>query len=242
MPDFARMYAKQEYLTPGAPTTVELIAETVQPDENSILLDLAAGKGEAAAALAGRFACRIIAVEPYDPFVNLATAKFWFYNLRDLVCVVRANGRHLPIRDAAVDASYCIGGPSLVGLEPAIGELARVTKPGGFVIVSDVTWRRKTPSLLGPEWRWWQAQPQVSLDEYVALMSRVGLHLDRHHRHPISDWESYFAPMLQVANEARTGDARDPFFADEVESSVDLDRRVAEQYVDYVTFIARKPA
>lgn len=241
MPDFTRIYAKQEYLTPGAPTTVEVIADTVRPDQHSILIDLAAGKGEAAATLAGRFACRIIAVEPYDPFVHVATAKFWFYNLRDIASVVRANGRHLPVRDAAVDASYCIGGPSLVGLEHAILELARVTKPGGHVIVSDVIWRGKTPAPLGPEWRWWQAQPQISLDEYVALMSNVGLRLDHHYLHPISDWEDYFAPMLEVAGEARTGAARDPFFADDVESSVDLDRRVAEQYVDYVTFVASKP-
>lgn len=242
MADFARIYAKQEYLTPGALTTVEIIADTVKPGENTLLLDLAAGKGEAAATLAGRFACRIIAVEPYDPFVHIATAKFWFYNLRDLASLVRANGRRLPVRDDAVDAAYCIGGPSIVGLEPAIFELARVTKPGGHVIVSDVIWRKKTPDPLGPEWRWWQPQPQISFDEYVALMARAGLQLDRQHPHPLSDWEDYFAPMLEVANEARTGDALDPFFADEVESSVELDRRVAREYVGYVTFIARKPA
>jgi SAM-dependent methyltransferase len=241
MPDFVRIYAKQEYLTPGAPTTVELIAETVQPDENTILLDLAAGKGEAAATLAGRFACRIIAVEPYDPFVQIATSKFWFYNLRDLASIVRANGGDLPVRDAAVDASYCIGGPSIVGLEPAISELARVTKPGGNVIVSDVVWREKTAEPLGPEWLHWQSQPQIFLDEYVALMAGVGLKPDRRHVHSITDWEDYFAPMLEVAGEARTDDAVDPFFADEVESAVDVDRRAAERYVDYVTFVATKP-
>jgi hypothetical protein len=50
MPDYARIYARQEYLTPGAAETVEIIAETVKPTEGSILLDVACGKGEAAAA------------------------------------------------------------------------------------------------------------------------------------------------------------------------------------------------
>src|SRR5437899_4443054 len=63
MADFARIYARQERLTPGAAETVEIIAQTVQPTERSLLLDVACGKGEAAATLAGRFACRILAVE-----------------------------------------------------------------------------------------------------------------------------------------------------------------------------------
>jgi SAM-dependent methyltransferase len=242
MPDFLRIYAKQEYLTPGAAQTVEIIAETVDPDEDAVLLDLASGKGEAAATLAGRFACRVIAVDGFDAHVNIAAAKFWFYNLRDLAFAVRANGRRLPIRGESIDASYCIGGPSLVGLEPAISELARVTKPGGYVIISDVAWRKKSLEPLGPEWRHWQTQPQISFDEYVALMTNAGLDFEREHYHPMSDWEEYFAPMLEVAREAKTGETADPFFADDVESSVELDRRVATEYVDYVTFITRKSA
>ena len=131
MPDYQRIYARQEYLTPGAPATVEIIAETARPDERTWLLDLAAGKGEAASTLAARYACRIVAVDLFDPFIHYAAAKFWHFNLRDLVAVVRASGRSLPVRDDAVHAAYCIGAPSIVGLEPALGELARVTWPGG---------------------------------------------------------------------------------------------------------------
>src|SRR6266545_6384541 len=80
--DCARIYARQEYLTPGASETVEIIAETVRPDEHSVLLDVACGKGEAAATLAGRFACRIAAVELNDSFIHHTVAKAWFFNLR----------------------------------------------------------------------------------------------------------------------------------------------------------------
>jgi SAM-dependent methyltransferase len=241
MPDYLRIYSKQEYLTPGAPTTVEIIAETVQPDESTLLLDMGAGKGEAAATLAGRHACRVIAVEPFDPFVHIATAKFFFYNLRDLATVVRANGRRLPVRDAAVDASYCIGAPSIVGLDHALRELARVTRPGGHVIVSDVVWRAKPDGPLGADWKWIAETEQVSLEEYRARIEDAGLTVQRMHTHPVSDWEDYFAPMLEVANEARTGDAIDPFFADEQEATVSLERRAVAEYLDYVTFIARRP-
>ena len=143
MTNFVRIYAKQEHLTPGGGETVELIAQTVNPAEDTLLLDVAAGKGEAACTLAGRFACRVLAVDIYDPFIHYAAAKAWHWNLRDLVTVLRADGKRVPVRDAVCDAAYCIGAPSIVGLEPCLAELARVVKPGGHVIVSDVVWREK---------------------------------------------------------------------------------------------------
>jgi SAM-dependent methyltransferase len=241
MADFTRIYAKQEYLTPGAPATVEIIAETVQPTEHALLLDMASGKGEAAATLAGRFGCRILAIEPYDSFVHVSTAKFWFYNLRDLVSVIRASGRQLPVPDNTVDAAYCIGAPSIVGLDPALRELSRVTRPGGHVIVSDIVWHTMPNGPLGPDWKWLAEAEKITLDDYRARIEATGLAIERVYHHPLSDWDDYFGPMLEVASEARTGEARDPFFADEVEETVALERRAAETYIEYITFVASKP-
>ena len=72
MPDYQRIYARQEYLTPGAPATVEIIAETVQPGERTWLLDLAAGKGEAAKKLQAKV----------DEVLNSADHK-WYLNKMD---------------------------------------------------------------------------------------------------------------------------------------------------------------
>lgn len=242
MPEYLRIYSRQEYLTPGAPTTVEIIAETVQPYERTWLLDLASGKGEAAATLAARYACRVLAVDLYDPFIHYAAAKFWHFNLRDLVTMVRGDGRSLPVRDGSVDAAYCIGAPSIVGLEPALRELARATRSGGHVIVSDITWRVQPDPPLGKEWRWLAgAEPKPSAEEYAATIAGTGLTLVSAHIHPVSDWEDYWRPMLEVAQEAKTSQPADVFFADEVESGVELERRAVQQYIDYATFVARKP-
>ena len=239
--DYQRIYARQEYLTPGAAATVEIIAETVRPDERTWLLDLAAGKGEAAATLAARYACRIVAVDLYDPFIHYAAAKIWHFNLRDLVTVVRGSGRSVPVRDAAVDGAYCVGGPSIVGVDAALGELARVTRPGGHVVVSDIFWRVKPGKPLGPEWKWIADIEQISIDEYAARIRAAGLVMERIRTHPLSDWEDYFAPMLEVAEEAKRAQPADIFFADEVESTVALERRAVDQFLDYGTFVARKP-
>jgi len=240
MPDYARVYARQEYLTPGAAETVDIIAETVQPTERSLLLDVACGKGEAAATLAGRFACRIAAVELYDPFIHHSAAKAWFFNLRDLITVLRAEGRRLPAREGAFDAAYCIGAPSIVGLEDCLRELARVTKPGGYVVVSDIVWRTKPETLREDEWKWLARMEPASLDEYAGVIEASGLRVDRRHMHERGAWDDYWRPMLEVAEEAMTSQPADIGFADDIESAVALERRAVESYIDYATFVATK--
>ena len=242
MPDYLRIYARQEYLTPGAAETVELIAEAVRPAADALLLEVAAGKAEAACTLAGRFACRVLAVEIYDPFVHYAAAKAWHWNLRDLVTVLRADGKRLPVRDGSCDAGYCIGGPSIVGLERCLAELARAVKPGGHVVVSDIVWRAKPEAPLGPDWKYVAAvEPKLSADEYAAAIEVAGLRVERVRVHERAAWEEYFRPMLRVAEEAKTSQPADIAFADEVESSVELERRAVEAFLDYATFIARRP-
>ena len=240
MPDHARIYAKQEYLTPGAAETVEMIAEAVRPTERSRLLDVACGKGEAAATLAGRFACRVVAVDLYDHFIHVAAAKAWFFNLRDLVTIVRGDGKRLPLRTGAFDAAYCIGAPSIVGLEPALREMSHATRPGGHVIVSDAVWRAKPDAPLGPEWRWVATFPQVSAQEYAAAMEAAGLRVERVHLHERSAWEDYWRPMQRVADEAKLSQPADVAFADEIESGIEVERRAVEMFLDYATFIARR--
>jgi len=239
MPDFSRIYARQEYLTPGAAETVDIIAETVRPDEKTLLLEVGAGKGEASATLAGQFGCQVVAIEPYDAFVHIAAAKFWFFNLRDLVSLLRADGRRLPLRDATFDAAYCIGAPSIVGLEAAFAEMARVVKHGGWVFGSDIIWREK-PGALGKEWQWLAGAQQISVAEYSASIEAAGLRVERVHKHAREVWDEYHRGMLEVAHEAKTSEQADPFFADEVESGVELERRAVDAWLDYATFVARR--
>ena len=240
MADFARIYARQEHLTPGAAETVEIIAQTVQPTERSLLLDVACGEGEAAATLAGRFACRILAVEVYDPFIHHTAAKAWFFNLRDLITVLRADGRRLPVRDGAFDAGYCIGAPSIVGLSECLLEMARLTMPGGRVIVSDIVWRTKPGALPKEEWKWLASTDSMSLEEYSGAIEAAGLRVEQTCVHDRRVWDEYWRPMLDVAQEAKTSQPADIAFADDIESAVALERRAVDRYIDYATFVAKK--
>jgi hypothetical protein len=118
--------------------------------------------------------------------------------------------------------------------------LARVTKVGGHVIVSDVVWRTKPESPLGDEWRWLAEMEPITAEEYGAAIEAAGVRLVRTEVHDRAVWEDYFRPMLEGAREAQTAQPADIFFADEIESAVGLERRGVEEYIDYATFVAMK--
>ncbi|MBI2761505.1 MAG: class I SAM-dependent methyltransferase [Chloroflexi bacterium] len=238
---FSRVYARQEYLTPGAPETVELLAASAHLSASSRLLEIAFGKAEAACTIASRFNSRVIAVDRYPPFLGYASEKVRTRGLVDHVSLVRADGRRSPVRSGVFDAAYCIGAPSIVGLEPCLDELARAVRPGGVVAVSDITWRNQPDAPLGPEWSWVaNMTPRLSADEYAALLTARGLTVETVHLHPRAAWDAYHGPMEIVAGEARA--EGDTAFADRVIEGVVLERRALDAFFEYTSIIARKPA
>lgn len=238
---FSRVYANQEYLTPGNPQTVDRIVEAVGDGGAAgalRLLEVASGKGEAACAVAERAGCAVYAVDRQLPFLRLSREKVAARGLGDRVRLVRGDGQRLPFPDGSFDAAYCMGAPSLVGLEPCLRELHRVVRAGGPVVVSDVYWHHVPDEPLGPEWGWLvEDTQQPTLDGYQTVMKRCGLFVQDVDLHGAAAWEAYFAPMLvTAAEECGRGEAA---FAAEIEQGVEMERRAVARFIGYATFIAR---
>jgi cyclopropane fatty-acyl-phospholipid synthase-like methyltransferase len=237
---FLRIYSKQEYLTPGAAETVERIYDVAMPDADSLLLDVACGKGEAMCTLAERSGCRVVGVDLWPIFFPHVRRKIGERGVESQVRLVRGDGKRLPARDASFDAAYCIGAPSIVGLEECLREMSRAVKAGCAVVVSDIVWREKPTAPLGPEWKWIpRAVQQITRDEYVSAIERAGLHVEDVTMMPVEAWDAYHAGMLEVAREARA--AGDAAFADENEENIAMEKRAAEELFDYAMFVSRKP-
>src|SRR5437870_923966 len=138
-------------------------------------------------------------------------------------------------------AGYCIGAPSIVGLSECLLEMARATKPEGHIIVSDIVWRSKPEALNKDEWKWLARTDPISLEEYSGAIVAAGLRVERTCVHERRVWDEYWRPMLDVAQEAKTSQPADIAFADDIESAVALERRAVDRYIDYATFVAKKP-
>jgi ubiquinone/menaquinone biosynthesis C-methylase UbiE len=95
-------------------------------------VDVAAGTGRLAAHLV-RLGHDVVAVERADAMVRRAAEKDSGFQL------VLGDALHLPLKDGDADLVTCaLALTHMADLGPAFAELARVVRPGGAVVVSDV--------------------------------------------------------------------------------------------------------
>jgi len=236
--DYVRVYARQEYLTPGDPETVDLIVDGLQGLSAPRIVEVASGKGEAACALATRTGGQVTAVDRSPAFLLLARQKAVERGLASRVRLLHADGKQLPFPDGTFDAGCCMGAPSIVGLEPCLQELRRTVRQGGSIVVSDIYWHHRPEEPLGPEWGWLATETwRPALDEYRAAITAAGLVVEQTFLHPREAWDAYHAPMrLVVAEERARGEDA---FADEVERGIEVEQRGVDAFLGYVTFVAR---
>ena len=123
------------YDDPGNPIVqleepaVQGILESLEP---GVALDSACGTGRHAAALE-RLGHRVVAVDASEEMLERARSRVPSAHLRT------GSLTELPVEDGAVDSVVCsLALTHLPELAPAVDELARVVRPDGRVIVSDV--------------------------------------------------------------------------------------------------------
>lgn len=228
-------YLEFDYLTPGAEDTVGLIREHFGITNESLLLEIACGKGTTAVALAGEYGCSIVGVDFHPAFAKYAAARARERGLDPSINFVRGDGGVLPVRDGAFDGAICIGGPSIVGTERCLAAMQRALKPGSMIGISDWTWRTTAPP---PEAVPAGVKPPfVTTQAYAEKITAAGFEIIHGEPMPQSAWNDYYAQIRPIIAEVRaeTPDAPE----DVIESEVKAYDAGGHLWA-YSAFIARK--
>jgi SAM-dependent methyltransferase len=115
----------------------DAVVELVRPAAGERVLDIGAGMGPGTV-LAARAGASVVAVEPTPYMRGILSVRRLFLRDRDRITVADGAAEHLPVGDGTVDAVWAVNSMHhWVDVERAVGEIARVLRPGGRVALVD---------------------------------------------------------------------------------------------------------
>lgn len=109
-------------------------------DGNSLVLDHGCGTGTQSFALASISQAKIIAIDLFEPFINVLNAKSCKKSLNERVIGRVGSMDDLHFEKESIDAIWCEGAIYNVGFKKGITYWRDFLKNGGFLAVSESVW------------------------------------------------------------------------------------------------------
>ncbi|MFH1531275.1 MAG: GNAT family N-acetyltransferase [Pseudomonadota bacterium] len=179
--------------------------------DGRVILDLGSGPGITSFMLARTFTDgRVIGIEP-DPFLRRRAEELAAHQgLGERCRFIEGRGESLPLEDNSVD--YCYARfvfQHLPDPRAVMKELARVTRPGGAVVIMDVddagvVVHPEPEGLVDFQDRTAEAQARLGGDRHISrklreLMLEAGLHAARVDVAPVTPDDVPFGPLVDAA-------------------------------------------
>jgi arsenite methyltransferase len=173
--DWAR-FLIGDSMHPGGVELTERLGDLLELGPGSRVLDVAAGRGISALALARRFGCHVVGIDLSSANVLAARKQAAHTGFARATSFEVADAEALPFAGREFDAVICECAFCTFPDKPrAASEMARVTRPGGRLGLSDLVRRGELPGELQTLAGWAaciaDARPEA---EYVELLEDAG--------------------------------------------------------------------
>lgn len=161
----------------GLEATKELI-ELCHINKDMYVLDVGCGVGATACYLAKTYDCQVVGVDLRESMIARSNERAQREGVTNLVEFRVADVQDLPFDDAHFDVALCESVATFIeDKQRVVNELARVTKPGGYVGLNEETWLKTPPAeVIEHVENLWPIEPGLPTpDEWVALLRQAGL-------------------------------------------------------------------
>lgn len=136
-------------LHPGGPALTRKLASAALVGRESMVLDVACGRGESARVLAAHFGCHVVGVDYSSDNSARAHALTVEAALSDWIRFVQGDAERLPFATGSFDVVICECSLCIFpNLTIALEEFRRVLRPGGRLGISDVVLNKPVPASL----------------------------------------------------------------------------------------------
>jgi hypothetical protein len=231
-----------ELQNPISPDKIRLLGERVQLGPESVVLDVASGRGGPAIILAGAFGCRLTCVERADEFHAAARSRVRDAGLEHLIESVQADARTFPLDRERYDVVLCLGATFVWdGLLGTLAALTPAVRRGGFVAVGEPYWRTWP---LPPEFEPEEGEDFVTLPGTVERLEAAGLAATTLIDASLDDWDRYETLHWLAADEWIRTHPTDPDAEEIRERAARVRRRYLQWERDllgWAIFVGRRP-
>ncbi|MBN1141519.1 MAG: methyltransferase domain-containing protein [Deltaproteobacteria bacterium] len=206
--------------------------------------DIGCGTGASTLVLARELDAQITAVDFLPEFLDELQDRARFQGVADRVTTLACSMDALPLAGAEFDLIWSEGAVYNIGFEAGISDWKRFLKPGGKLVVSEITWLSASrPHELQAHWE--REYPEIdTASAKIGILERHGYSPEAYFVLPESCWlENYYRPLQRRFDEflERQG------HSDRARALVEAERREIaffEQYsafYGYGVYVAKKP-
>ena len=173
--DFMANYVGLSVLHPGGFDATDKLANDLQINSNTKVIDIACGKGTSALFLAEKYGCEVIGIDNSEELIAQARIFAHRKGLQYKVIFRVGDALDLPFPDNTFDVAISQAMLVLVkDKKKSIQQAMRVTKPGGYLGWLELSWKK---------------QPT---EEFMDAVSNVLCAYCMKNVHTFQDWEKLF--------------------------------------------------
>jgi ubiquinone/menaquinone biosynthesis C-methylase UbiE len=214
------------------------------PDQPRIL-DVGCGPGAQTIDLARVTGGWIVAVDIRQRFLDELTERAGAAGVLSQVTTVNTSMFDMDFADESFDLIWSEGAIYIEGFATGLAAWRRFLKPGGWLVVSELTWLMPDPPAEAAEY-WARGYPAMgSIERNCQLVAEAGYVSMDGFVLPVQDWwNNYYGPSERRVEELREKYAADPealATLDETTREHDVFRAYHDAY-GYVFYVMRKPA
>lgn len=240
------LHKGQKRQGPGGDEQTRKTIELAGLDDSTPLAiaDIGCGTGASTLLLAQSLNAEITAVDLFPEFLEVLQQNAKHRGLDQHISTLQCSMEELPFSDGAFDVIFSEGAIYIMGFENGVNAWKRFLKPGGLLIVSEITWTgNDRPNELED---YWQAQyPEIgTMDAKIDVIRQAGYELVDSFFLPQSSWlENYYEPIEQdfpdfLRRNGNSADAQAIVKAEQEE--IALYRKYSSHY-SYGMYIATRP-
>jgi SAM-dependent methyltransferase len=241
---FYDIYLPLPRLGPGSrDATLRALSYVSLGQTNPRVLDIGCGTGAQTLDLARILMGAILALDNYQPFLDIIRSKAAKEPLRSIIEYYCGDMNNLAFAPGSFDLVWAEGSIYIIGFRKGLDAIRPLLKENGYAMFSDMNWLRDDPPKEAVELFRTECPDMMNVQQNIELIRRSSYELVQHF--PLSEqehWDFYYGPLEQRLASFRKEHAADQKaqdLFDSIQHEVDVYRRCSS-FFGYTFYVMKK--